>query len=326
MDNETYDLLKEENLLQFENEVQVIFESHLFFAQSDTNYEELDASTSERYGLLKDASAKYFFAQEKLKLRDELLIGDAKTLISGKIQELQKIVLNRKLAVPIERKKIYISAIHYLNSLYNGEDTSRFKEEEIFLMLHLLHSDNYFEQFHLPDLAIISIDDNNIFNLIAKAYGKYTLFYNFLLEEAAIFSLKTQTNFKNIPHRENKKERKTKNLIQIWQGSEQQYLEAISFLKQPFVEGENDVPFITEDKNGNYIWLSYHIGYQQYLAAFLTTCMLKNLIPSDFSGDDLVAISFNTFSLKALDKPSFTYLPFRAPNKKYMDAFSTLFK
>ncbi len=137
---------------------------------------EIPQTAKERYELLKKFSAKYFFYHYKVHYLNKILADNDTNAIKAEIQELDKIKKHEQLSDTDKRNKLYPDAVEYIHHRKNYNQFS-FTYEQIELFIYILHENNFFSRFLLPDEEFYN---NRMNQPIADSYGKYFLFYDYL--------------------------------------------------------------------------------------------------------------------------------------------------
>lgn len=79
-------------------------------------------------------------------------------------------------------------------------------EQYLILLIYVLHEENWFNFFPLPDEAFEFVDHNNRMDVVGEVYGRYFLFYDYLQGLLKACGTKSYTQALNTSHskRENK--------------------------------------------------------------------------------------------------------------------------
>lgn len=137
-----------------------------------------------RYGFLKNYIAMLQFTWSKFKYQvraidKDGIPGENDTASINKALAELNVIRNHKDLSDFKRR----SELQKEARLRTKEDTlGEVKDEQhLILLIYLLHDESWFNEFPLPEEAFEFNDHENRLDMIGEVYGKYFLFYDYLL-------------------------------------------------------------------------------------------------------------------------------------------------
>lgn len=293
-----------------------------------------DYDAESRYTLLKDYIAKLQFRSFKFIYQitsldsDRIPNEDDSFHIAGAIAKLNIIRKNANLIDVQKRTELLKEAKYHIvkNTLGDIKD-----EEHLVLLIYLLHLENWFNIFPLPDEAFEFESFENRMDMIGVVYGKYFLFYNYLQDKLKLASPQLSFPLKKVISEKKQKPVDTfKDLFFEVNKSNGVYDKVIEALSNPLpyhitsaCELPDDTQFI-DDSNGKMTWNEEIRGSHMYLAGLYELCkdnkkwirkVPKLYLPS-------AKISFNI----GMSRNAFSRMNAGSLDAKYIKPFQLLFK
>ena len=329
--DEDWDVFKK----KFNEEVDTIFGEYAdFFALPDPDYD-FPTDPKEKYELFKDSTGRYQFYEIKWNYLTQAGREDDVNSIKAEIIDIQSITQHEKLNSEIEKLKLFRAAKEYFAKakvLGPVEGKGASYTEEVTLYIYTLHEMGYFNNYSLPDDAFYIDGTANNIKFLGEVYGKYFLFYDYLLEQAAkhgveiTITIKPEIKVEKKPENPKSKKQQTmdKTLREIWEGSQDEWDCVVLFLQKD--NHKDGLPFMTSKKNSEYNWTRVgRRSYQKFLAGFIRVCVEYGYILNEYTGGEMVSICCNTFkNLNGLERNNFTNLHDFSKIDVYQEPFLTI--
>ena len=293
-----------------------------------------DYEAESRYTLLKEYIAKLQFASFKFVYQitslnsDGIPNEDDSFHIAGAIAKLNIIRKNANLIDVRKRTELLKEAKNHLvkNTLGGIND-----EQRLILLIYILHQENWFNIFPLPDEAFVFAEHDNRMDMIGEVYGRYFLFYNYLQDK-----LKAVSTQPSIPVRKAMSEKKQKEIdtfrdlfigLNKTNGVYDKVIKALSAPLPYHITSACELPDDTQFvdfSNGKMTWNEGIRGSYMYLAGLYEVCKEskkwirkapKLYLPS-------AKISFNI----GMSRNAFSRMNAGSLDAKYIKPFQLLFR
>jgi len=293
-----------------------------------------DYEAESRYTLLKEYIAKLQFASFKFVYQITSLDSDGMPNendsfhIAGAISKLNIIRKNANLIDVRKRTELLNEAKNHLvkNSLGGIND-----EQRLILLIYILHQENWFNIFALPDEAFVFAEHDNRMDMIGEVYGKYFLYYDYLQNKLKLASPQLSIPVKKALSEKKQKEIDTfKDLFFETYKSKGVYDKVIDALSNPLpyhitsaCELPDDTQFI-DTSSGKMTWNEGIRGTHMYLAGLYELCkedkkwirkVPKLYLPS-------AKVSFNI----GMSRNAFSRMNAGSLDAKYIKPFQLLFR
>ncbi len=206
------------NEVEYEIALEELHHNFGFITALDDYYEEIPIDTPERYEVFKKSTAQFYCLNLIRDYKDLTLRTNNNIIVKGLLDEIKKLEDDpRNNKENPDYASRFIKAIKLINTmsdLRNEKLVYEYSAEEIKSFLYILHKEEYFKLFPIPEDAFdIKISTNRL-DLIGEVYGKYFLFKEYLEKVNDTLENKNVEETKpNKTHKKNKEYRKISEIL-----------------------------------------------------------------------------------------------------------------
>jgi hypothetical protein len=171
------------NGVEFYKEFDKLILEYDFLLDIDNYREDIPKNAADRYNIFKDSVARYYFLHYLQEYKDLTMRSEIKSVVIALHQEYLQMDNNPKLKeTHSDYYPIYLKATRFIKEFVDkGNDVIlSYSKEDVETMLYLLHRENYFKDFPIPDDAFDVNSYSNPYSIIAEVYAKYFLFTEFI--------------------------------------------------------------------------------------------------------------------------------------------------
>ena len=171
------------NEVEFYLEFDKLIFDYEFLLDIENCWEDIPTNTVDRYNTFKESAGRYYFLHYLQEYKDLTMRSEIKSVVTALHQEYFQMDNNPKLKeTHPDYYATHLKATRFIKEFVDKGNVVllKYSKKDVETMLYLLHRENYFENFNIPDDAFDVNSSVNPYSIIAEVHAKYFLFTEFI--------------------------------------------------------------------------------------------------------------------------------------------------